>query len=698
MNLDRLLRPRSIAVVGASERPGSYGGEALLNLRRLGFRGPVHGVNPRRREAHGFPCVPSVTDLPQAPDGVVVAIPAAEVPWAVQEIGAIGCGGAVVFAAGFAESAEGRALQERLVAAAAPYELPVCGPNGNGIVNLAARAALWGDMLAPREAGPVALVSQSGNLAVNALAARRGLRLHTVVSSGNQAVVGAADYVEAIAELGGVRAIALYLEDDGDGERWCAALERCAHAGVAVAVLKAGLSRAGAAAAQAHTGAVAGDARVFRALAEEAGAAWARDPHELLELAKALAVGRRGGARPGAGVAVMTCSGGDASVAADLAADLGVPLPAPSPQTLAALDEILPAAATAGNPLDYTSLLWDDPDAVGRLVHALAGDPHVERLLVLYDEPEALHGAAAAAWAGVIEAVRRAAAEITTPVTVASTLPELLADGLALRLIADGVAAVAGLPTGLRVTAALRRPPADPARLVEMRRAAARAAPAVGGPRLAWYGEHEVKELLREAGLPVPEGRPAVDADDAAALQAELGGPVAVKLTSARVRHKSELGGVELGVATPDAARAAYARLHALDPGAEVLIERMAPAGAELLVSARADAVVPALAVGLGGLWTEALDDVAVLPLPVDPERVEAALRGLRGAPLLTGGRGRPALDLTAAAWLAAGAGELLLDAELQLLELNPVVVGTAGALAVDGLAARPRTTPGERP
>src|SRR5918992_120199 len=262
MNLDRLLRPRSIAVVGASERPGSYGGEALLNLRRLGFRGPVHGVNPRRREAHGYPCVPSVTDLPKAPDGVVVAIPAAEVPWAVQEIGAIGCGGAVVFAAGFAESAEGRALQERLIAAAAPYELPVCGPNGNGIVNLAARAALWGDMLAPREAGPVALVSQSGNLAVNALAARRGLRLHTVVSSGNQAVVGAADYVEAIAELGGARA--------------------------------------------------------FRALAEEAGAAWARDPHDLLELAKALAIGRRGGARAGGGVAVMTCSGGDASVAADL--------------------------------------------------------------------------------------------------------------------------------------------------------------------------------------------------------------------------------------------------------------------------------------------------------------------------------------------------------------------------------------------
>ena len=162
--------------------------------------------------------------------------------------------------------------------------------------------ALWGDMVSAREAGPVALISQSGNVAVNALASRRGLRLHTVVSCGNQAVLEAADWLDAIAELDGVRSVALYLEADGDGERWCSALERCAHAGIGVAVLKAGASRAGAAAAQAHTGAVAGDQRVFRALVEDAGAAWASDPHELLELAKALAVtgSRR---RPGAAAA-----------------------------------------------------------------------------------------------------------------------------------------------------------------------------------------------------------------------------------------------------------------------------------------------------------------------------------------------------------------------------------------------------------
>ncbi len=212
-----------------------------------------------------------------------------------------------------------------------------------------------------------------------------------------------------------MRSIALYLEDDGDGERWCAALAACADAGIGVAVLKAGLSRAGAAAAQAHTGAVAGDGRVFRALAEEAGAAWASDPHELLELAKALAVSRRGGALPGGGVAVMTCSGGDSSVAADLAEELALPLPALAPETLAELGRLLPAAAVAANPLDYTSLLWDEPDALRKIVRALAADPLVERLLVLYDEPDALDGAAAGAWAAVLAAVRDAAAEVDAP-------------------------------------------------------------------------------------------------------------------------------------------------------------------------------------------------------------------------------------------------------------------------------------------
>ncbi len=698
MDAGRLLHPRSIAVVGATERPGAYGGEALLNLRRLGFPGEVYGVNPGREQAHGYPCVPTVADLPEAVDAVVVAIPAADAPAAVEAIGARGCGGAVVFAAGFAESAGGGALQDELVAAARAHDLPVCGPNGNGIVSLPARMALWGDMVAPREPGAVALISQSGNVAVNALASRRGLRLHTVVSCGNQAVLQAADWLDAVAELDGVRSVALYLEADGDGERWCSALERCARAGIGVAVLKAGASQAGAAAAQAHTGAVAGDQRVFRALAEEAGAAWATDPHELLELAKALAVPRARGVSAAPGVAMMTCSGGDSSVAADLASELGVQLPALAPATVARLQAALPGAATAGNPLDYTSLLWEEHDVLKELVLALADDPQITRLLVFYDEPDGLDEAAAESWRRVLEAVRAAARTIDTPVVVSSTLPELLPDRLARLLQEDGLVAVSGLRTGVQVVGALDRPSPDAERIAALRGAAQRAVRLGPGDAREWLAEHEAKALLGAAGIPVPEGRLVAGADDAAACQSALGGRVAIKLTSPDLRHKSELGAFELNVESPEGARAAYARLRSLDAvaGAEVLVERMAAPGAELLVSVRADAVVPALVVGLGGVWTEVLSDVAVIPLPAGAERVEQALRGLRGAPLLTGHRGRPALDVTAAAQLAARAGELLLDAGLELLELNPVIVGVSGAVAVDALAVRPAAAPAD--
>ncbi|HEY7076286.1 MAG TPA: CoA-binding protein, partial [Solirubrobacteraceae bacterium] len=262
MDLSRLLGPRSVAVVGASERAGSYGGEVLLNLARMGFPGEVVAVNPRRESVHGVPCVPALTS---AVDAVVVAVPPDSVPGVVAAAGELGCGGAVVLSAGFAEgTGTGADAQRALVAAALTHDLPLCGPNGNGIVCVPARVALWGDGVPALAPGPVALVSQSGNLAVNALASRRGLRLHTVVSTGNQAVLDAADFVEALAGQDGVRAIALYLEHDGDGGRWCTALERCARAGVGVAVLKAGSSPAGAAAARSHTGALAGDQRVVR--------------------------------------------------------------------------------------------------------------------------------------------------------------------------------------------------------------------------------------------------------------------------------------------------------------------------------------------------------------------------------------------------------------------------------------------------
>ena len=691
MDLSRLLRPRSIAVVGATDRPASYGAQALLNLDAVGYPGTVWGVNPRRSDVLGRPCFPTLADLPEAVDAVVVAIPAAGVPAAVDEAGTRGCGGAVVFSAGFAEVPDGVGLQHDLVAAAARHGLPVCGPNCNGIVSMHGRTVLWGDALTPQEPGAVALVSQSGNVAVNALATRRGLRFHTVVASGNQAVLGAADYLSFLAGDPGVRAVALYLEDDG-GPRLCEGLAACASAGVRVVVLKVGSSVAGARATAAHSAALAGDQRIFRALIEEAGAVWASDVHDLLEVAKTLAV-RPARPRTGGGLAIMTCSGGDSAQGADEAARLGLELPALSPATRDRLRELLPSAATVANPLDYTAMIWGDGELLAELVRVVGEDPAVDDVLVFYDQFPGLTGAVAAASDAVREGVIAGAALAPAATMICSTLPELLDDDAAWQCVQAGIPAIAGLRTGLACAAALRSAPGDPARLLEISRVAG----AVDGV-VEWLSEHAAKELLRGAGVDVVEGRLVCSEDDAVVALCELGGSIALKLSASTIQHKSDAGAIELGLRTEAAVRGAFARLAAVDAGptAAVLAERMAAPGVELIVAARADAVVPALVIGLGGIWTEVLDDVAIVPLPASAARIDAAVRSLRGAPLLTGGRGTAPVDLSALTRLAERVGTVLVEESLNLIELNPVFVGPTGAIAVDATASRrvPIATP----
>jgi acetate---CoA ligase (ADP-forming) len=683
MDLAPLLQPRSIAVVGATSRPGAYGDETLRNLRRVGFRGRVWGVHPTRRRVHGRTCVPTLADLPEPVDAVVVAIPAAGVPEVIDQAGARGCGGAVVYAAGFGETADGERLQDALRAAAAHHDLPVCGPNCDGIVALHGHAALWGDAFVPREAGHVAVVSQSGNVAVNALAARRGLRLHTVVSCGNQAVVDAGDWLDAVAQQDGVRSVALFLESEGDGARLCEALARCADAGIGVAVLKVGASAAGASAAAAHTGDVAGEHAAFRALAQEAGAAWAQDVHELLEQAKALAV-RRARPRADGGLAILTCSGGDSGLGADEAQRCGLELPALHADTAERVRALLPAAATVANPLDYTAIIWGEVETLRDMIAAVGDDPGIDHVLVFYDQPHGLEGPVRESWDAVREGIRAGAAASAVPTLVASTLPELLDDAAAWELACADVAAVAGLRTALACAAALRCAPGDPARL---RAIAAAAAPSAPGD---WLDEASAKALLAGAGIRVPPGRIARDEDDAADIFARLGRPVALKLVAAGMRHKTEAGAVALGLEDERNVRWAYRDLvrgnEQVSADARVLVEAMAPPGIELLVSARRDAVVPVLTVGLGGVWTEAFGDAAVVPLPADAPRVERALRSLRAAPLLAGTRTGAPVDVAGAAALAARAGALLLEQGLELIELNPVVVNARGAIAVDAL------------
>jgi acetate---CoA ligase (ADP-forming) len=685
MDLSRLLSPRSIAVLGATDRPASYGAQALLNLDAVGFTGPVWGVNPKRAEVLGRPCVPTLADLPEPVDAVAMAIPAAGVPAAVEQAGALGCGGAVVIGAGFAEVPEGVSLQQDLVDAARRHDLPVCGPNCNGIVAMHARAVLWGDALSPREPGPVALVSQSGNVAVNALATRRGLRFHTVIASGNQAVLSAADYLPFLAGSPGVGAIALYLEDDG-GPSLCDGLAACAEAGVRVVVLKVGSSPAGARAAAAHSAALAGDQRIFRALIEEAGGVWAADVHELLEVAKALATvqpPRRGG------LAIMTCSGGDSAQGADEAARLELELPPLAPATCERLSALLPPTATVANPLDYTAMIWGEGALLRELVATLGEDPAIDHILVFYDQFPGLTGAVSdasdAVRNGVIAGAQAAAGSAST--MICSTLPELLDDDSAWQCVQSGIPAIAGLRTGLACAVAMRAAPGDPARLREIGAAAGERS----GARAEWLSEHHAKDLLRAGGVEVVDGRMVADAAEAVLALDQLGGSIALKLSSAAVQHKSELGAVWLGLSSEAEVSDAFARLEPLvaQLGGAVLAERMVLPGVELIVAARADAVVPAVIVGLGGVWTEVLDDVAIVPLPADAARIERAVLGLRGAPLLIGGRGGVPVDLSAVARMAQRVGELLVEESLELLELNPVLAGPAGAVAVDATARR---------
>ena len=332
-------------------------------------------------------------------------------------------------------------------------------------------------------------------------------------------------------------------------------------------------------------------------------------------------------------------------------------------------------------------MIWGDRDWERDVVALVGEDPNVDHVLVFYDHPPGLDGALGESWQAVEDGIVDGAHASPVPVMVAATLPELLDDTAAARFADAGVPAVAGLRTGLACAAALQAPPPDPARLRAMA-AAARgsnrspsapngfASPAPNAPLSGgrWLAEHEVKDLLRPT-VPVVEGRVAVGEEDAVDALGELGGLVAVKASHPEIRHKAAVGAVRINLAAEPAVRAAF---RDFSPRGAVLVERMARPGAELIVSVRWDAVVPALVIGLGGGYAEVLDDVAIVPLPADPARVERAIRQLKGAALLG------TADLPAAARLATRLTELH---GLELIECNPVLVHNEGAVVVDAIA-----------
>ncbi len=681
-----LLAPRSIAVIGASAGAG-IPALPLRFLRKHGFPGRLYPVNPRYAEVEGLPCHPDVAALPEVPDLAMVMVAAARVPAAIEACGAAGVPFAIVCGSGFAETgAAGEAAQREVAALAERHGIGLLGPNCQGLMNVPGRvfagfsSAFNSDRFA---AGGFSLVSQSGfGFGIAGMVEEAGVGLSKVVALGNAAGLEPADIVAALAEDPETEAIGLFVEGAGRApRRLLEAARAAAAAGKPVLGWVAGQTAEGARAAAAHTAALAGDARLTRALLEEAGVVPVEDVADFGDLARAFAPGRRPRGRR---IAVVTISGGAGVAMADEAARRGLSMAALAPETTAALAEVVPPFGSAANPVDVTAALIAEPERLTRALDLVAADPGVDMVAVV---PTVLQGEAAAA---VARAAADTAARTDKPV-LASWCPR---PGLAAEAHATlDAACVPNFPSPVRCVRAV----AGLAVPVPAAEAPPAVHPLLTGPAET-LAEHAAMRLLEEAGIPTARAVLARTAEEAAAAAAAIGARCALKVQSPDIPHKSDAGAVVLDVAPADAA-AAFARVlanaGAAAPGAAVegvLVQRMVRGGVEVILGARHDpAYGPAVLVGLGGVLAEALEDVAVALAPVSPERAASMIAGLRGARLLRGFRGAPPADTPAleAAVGALSRYALANAATLETLEINPLLVLPAGegVVAVDALA-----------
>jgi acyl-CoA synthetase (NDP forming) len=687
-SLKRLLSPRHIAFVG-----GRKLAVPIRQAKAFGFAGPIWAVNPTLESIEGVPCVPTVRDLPEAPDATFLAVPREPSIEIVRELAEMGAGGVIGYAAGFAElGSEGADLQRRLVDAAG--DLALVGPNCYGLLNAVEGVALWasGHGLSRVERG-AAIVAQSGNLALNVTMNLRSVPFAHVISMGNQACLGLADFVAVLAEDPGVTAIALYIEGITDVSAFADAAVLALERGVPIVALKAGASELGSRLAVTHTSSLAGDDALYDALFERLAIARAGSVPELLETVKLLSV-----SKPPAGnrLAVFTCSGGDSLMSADAAAPLGIALPQPSPDCAERLRKLLPDFATVANPLDYNTSLWGHREELVRCFSTLLSDPYDAAMLVI-DYPH--QGIAGRAECDVsVDALMDAARAAGIPSVVCSTLPELLPPEARARMIAAGVTPLQGLPEGLAAIAASMR---HGARREEIGRSGAErlrlpaVRPLAAAPAL--LNEARSKAELAAFRLPVPASR-AVPPARAADAAKELGFPVALKVLAPFLPHKTEAGAVALSLTSPDEVEAAVigmqARMGASGAGPieTVLVEAMVTdAVAELIVGVvRDDRLGLAMVIGGGGVLVELMKDTQRLLLPATREAIEDALARLAAGKLIAGYRGRPPGDMDAAveAIAAIAAFAHAHRDRLAELDVNPLLVRPKGrgAVAVDAL------------
>ena len=698
-DLHRLVDPRTIAVVGASETAGSFGQRTLINLG--GFEGKVFGVNPKYRETLGFPCVPSLADLPQSPDCVVLCVARPLVAPSLDEAVAIGAGGVIVYASGFAETGvEDRiAAQASLVETARRGGVRMAGPNCVGLANVRSGAAMnfmsdCGSMMRGH-AGRVAVVSQSGALGYTVLQSMmRGVGLSHYLAAGNSADVDVSDYIACLAAEPEVRAIICLFEGVKSGQRFLEAARLADAAGKALIVYKAGNTAGSGKAALSHTGTLVGSVAAYHAAFDEVGAIQTDDLEAVLELASFFA--KAGPPRNGRGVGIMATSGGAGVINADKAEQKGLDLPALAPETRAVLETVVPDFGSVANPSDLTAEVLKSSTTFTLCLNAFVDDPSFSAVVVplVFAHPGAT-GSRAPTLCEVAARTDCAVAAIWMNEWLEGPGSALLDADPKLMLFRSSDRCF----TAIRAWCDWHERRGRPAAIAQRRAppgAADVARNIIAASGQNTLGEQESKRILAAYGIAVPQEALAPTAEDAATVAASIGFPVVVKVASPDILHKTEVSGIRLNlrcaadVRQASAEILAAARRHRPEARLDgVSVQSMAPAGAELVMGIQMDAQFgPLVVVGLGGVMVELLHDAATGLAPIGPEQARRMLASLRGYPLLTGFRKQPPCDIEAAIDAICRFSELAADLAdvIGEADVNPVIVGTEGAVAADAL------------
>lgn len=695
-NLHSLFAPRSVAVVGATERP-FQGSMALRNLVEHRFAGPIYPVNPRYDQVFGLKCYPSLAAIPSPPECVLLAIPSRFVVEALREAGEVGARAAVILSAGFAEVGdEGRRLQDELTAVAHHYQIAVCGPNCLGLANLVAPAPLFGIAIpVDIPVGRIGVVAQSGSIAVALMLVDR-LACSYVVSSGNQAVVDATDYFQYLVEDPDTDVIALFLEAIPRPQSFLAAVVRAHQLRKPIVVCKPGRSARAAAATLAHTGTLAGSYEVYASICQQYGLILVEDLEQMIETLGLLSGTRRIPDRPG--VALVNTSGGENALILDLAQSVGVQLPVPSEQTVAALRSTLPDFAPVGNPLDVTGALFYDNASYRRCLRTLADDDSVGTVIVVQD----LVGKRAVAlnrqlFQGIADSTIELAQTVDKPVLLLSGISGEIEPSIRDLLGQAGVPVLEGMRKGLRAVAQyvdwaqyLRRPKLGDTLAARLRTLdEARGLPAgladVLASRSGPIGERDAKAVLGRYGLPVAREALAENAQTAVDIANVLGYPAVLKVDSPDILHKTDVGGVRVGLECAEAVSVAYEEMlqtvRRQAPTARingVLVQEMVVGGTEVVLGMKRDeSFGPMVLFGLGGVFVEVLSAFALRQAPIDKLEAEEMIRGTPGFAVLAGARGRPAGDLPALIDALVLFSRFCVEAApaIREIDLNPVVV-----------------------